>query len=153
MRELWIMRHGDADWSAGREHQRQLTDLGRAQVRSVAGKLLLQGEFTVCVSPLDRAQQTCDVLLSSSDIQITERTKEPLLKSETDPKMTAEWVNASGYQRLILVSHMPLVANLLVELTADSRIGAFHTAQVVQCIQPEQNGAWQVASIYSPSHS
>ena len=42
MRSLWIMRHGNAEWDAPSDRERQLSQSGTEQVASVAKKLDLE---------------------------------------------------------------------------------------------------------------
>ena len=60
--ELWLIRHGETEWSRlGRHTGRTdvpLTDAGRAQARAVARKLRGHGFTLVLSSPLSRALDT-----------------------------------------------------------------------------------------------
>lgn len=61
--EIWLLRHGDTEWTATGQHTSRtdvpLTESGRAQARSM-GKELNGREFALVLSsPLSRALDTC----------------------------------------------------------------------------------------------
>ena len=63
MSELWLVRHGETEWSAGGRHTGRtdvpLTEAGEAQARAL-GAALAGHEFAlVLTSPLARARETC----------------------------------------------------------------------------------------------
>ncbi len=153
MKTIWIMRHGEASWKADSDQQRELTAGGRQQIASVTEKLALSGAFHVWVSPYLRAQQSSDEFLKNSMVELVEKREESMITPDSDPAMLVELIEASDFSRLLLVSHMPLVARLTQLLTRDDRIGGFQTAQVVQCSQSASGQPWRLESIYSPSLS
>ena len=63
MRELWLIRHGETEWSLSGAHTGRtdipLTDAGRANAAAI-GRYLAGRRFAlVMVSPLERARETC----------------------------------------------------------------------------------------------
>jgi len=63
MRELWLVRHGETEWSLSGAHTGRtdipLTAAGRERAAAV-GRYLAGRKFTaVLVSPLERARETC----------------------------------------------------------------------------------------------
>jgi probable phosphoglycerate mutase len=63
--ELWLMRHGETEWSLSGAHTSRtdipLTDKGRERARKL-GEYLHGTTFAkVFVSPMQRARQTCDI--------------------------------------------------------------------------------------------
>jgi probable phosphoglycerate mutase len=63
MRELWLVRHGETEWSLSGAHTGRtdvpLTDAGRANAIA-AGRYLEGRNFSlVLVSPMERARETC----------------------------------------------------------------------------------------------
>lgn len=117
--KVWIMRHGDAPYIDG---ERQLSELGKQDVAQMGQRLaaiLKEQELELEVmlaSPYLRAQQTADIVeqqLMSAKVSPFLTEQEPLLRSESDPEMTASYIEALPQSSILLVSHMPLVANLL----------------------------------------
>ncbi|AUD79168.1 phosphohistidine phosphatase SixA [Kangiella profundi] len=117
--KVWIMRHGDAPYIDG---ERQLSESGKQDVAQMSQRLadiLKQQELELelmLASPYLRAQQTADIVeqeLMNAKVRPFLREQEPLLRSESDPAMTASYVEALPQSTILLVSHMPLVANLL----------------------------------------
>jgi probable phosphoglycerate mutase len=63
MRELWLIRHGETEWSLSGAHTSRtdipLTPAGRANAGAI-GRYLAGRQFAlVLVSPLERARETC----------------------------------------------------------------------------------------------
>src|SRR5947208_8144580 len=63
MRELWLIRHGETEWSLSGAHTGRtdipLTEAGRANA-AVIGRHLAARRFSmVLVSPLERTRETC----------------------------------------------------------------------------------------------
>ena len=149
MRSLWIMRHGNAEWEAPSDRERNLNSSGIEQVASVAKKLDLEYPLDIWFSPFTRARQTCEHLSEHLQQKPIHAIEEPLLTPDSDPEMLVELINATESNHLMLVSHMPLVGRLTTLLTGDERVAGYQTAQVVKCIKPD-DGDWQLAAIYSP---
>ncbi len=104
------MRHGDAPLISG---QRQLSDTGIAEAGAMAQWLSSRQSFqAMLVSPLLRAQQTANEIESVTKSQYI-RLDENLLKPESDPRIATSYFEALEYSSILLVSHMPLVVNLL----------------------------------------
>ncbi len=105
-----IMRHGDAPTIDG---VRQLSSKGIEESK-LMGQWLSQQEpiDTVLVSPLLRAQQTagCVYPFLQNEFQSSE---EPLLKPEASARLAIEYFQALEAESVLLISHMPLVVNLL----------------------------------------
>lgn len=61
--EVWLMRHGETEWSAAGRHTGRtdldLTESGREDARRIAGLLAGQTFSAVFTSPLRRARVTC----------------------------------------------------------------------------------------------
>ena len=63
--ELWLIRHGETEWSASGKHTSRtdlpLTELGRERAAKL-GKYLAGTKFTAVLrSPMLRAKQTCEI--------------------------------------------------------------------------------------------
>ena len=63
MDELWLMRHGETEWSLSGAHTGStdipLTDAGRANASAIGSYLAGRRFALVLVSPLQRARETC----------------------------------------------------------------------------------------------
>jgi broad specificity phosphatase PhoE len=63
--EVWLVRHGETDWSASGRHtgstDLSLTERGRAAARAVAPALRAHDFAAVLTSPLQRARETCEL--------------------------------------------------------------------------------------------
>jgi broad specificity phosphatase PhoE len=64
--ELWILRHGETEWSLSGQHTSRtdlpLTEHGREQARQAADALAGVGFSLVLCSPLLRARETCRLI-------------------------------------------------------------------------------------------
>jgi phosphohistidine phosphatase len=119
-KRIYILRHGNAEpYSATLDEQRQLTELGVAEVESTARAFSDRCESfdAVFVSPYIRAQQTSKVFLAAFD-----STKNVMTSSLITPYGSvmdvAAWLVAQPYQSILLITHQPF-AYQLVEYLAD----------------------------------
>lgn len=107
-----IMRHGDAPTIDG---ERQLSTRGYAEVEAMGAWLARQEEpiEQILVSPLLRAQQTYQTLAPYLDYEYS-LLSEGLLKPEADPSIASSYFESLDAGSVLLISHMPLVSNLLM---------------------------------------
>ncbi len=105
-----IMRHGDAPTING---ERQLSHQGIKEVRLIGQWLSEQPEINMLlISPILRAQQTSQQLepfLSNH----YRRGNEELLRPEANAEIACQYFESLSVKSLLLISHMPLVTNLL----------------------------------------
>ncbi|MGP8432775.1 histidine phosphatase family protein [Paraburkholderia fungorum] len=63
--EIWLVRHGDTDWSLSGQHTGRtdvpLTERGREQARTLAALLASRDFERVLTSPMSRARQTSEL--------------------------------------------------------------------------------------------
>lgn len=79
-RELWLIRHGETEWSLSGAHTGRtdipLTDTGRAQAQAIGRKLAGRTFALVLSSPLDRALETCRLAGFGAQVQIEPNLRE-----------------------------------------------------------------------------
>lgn len=119
--QIFIMRHGEAATKARSDAARPLTEKGRSEVQKMS--VCLQQRLRipldrVLVSPYLRAQQT---LAALSDILTVPDNIETL--DRLVPAGSAQWsasylaaLSEQGVQSVLVVSHLPLVGDLVAEL-------------------------------------
>jgi phosphohistidine phosphatase len=116
---LYIMRHGEASWDTQIDSERLLTDVGEQQAAAV-GKFFIDTKVCVdlvIVSPYKRAQQTANKVLAK--FPLVTRIESSNITPEASVTLAQECVEAAGVKNILLISHLPLVANLAGYLTAD----------------------------------
>ncbi|MCM5703560.1 phosphohistidine phosphatase SixA [Larsenimonas salina] len=119
--KLFIMRHGEAA-SGTPDASRPLEPLGEQEVRQSAQWLketLTDSEresLTIVGSPYKRARQTADLVAQA--LGAASSLSLPLITPDAPPESVIEWLheNASDGSPWLLVSHMPLVADLVGRL-------------------------------------
>jgi phosphohistidine phosphatase len=156
--QIFIMRHGQASDIAAVDAERPLTEHGVGEVMIMANWLKsLALEFDhILVSPFKRAQQTVNTL--------------KLLLSNSRNATTLDFITPSGSacdlhdyldglcvknenktQRVLIVSHMPLVSYLVAELTSQRSAPIFQTAAIAEINYDEQQMIGTLQQIISPN--
>lgn len=79
-KEIWLIRHGETEWSAAGRHTSR-TDLpllpsGVEQAKQLAAKLKARRFSLVLVSPMQRARETCRLAGYGDVAQVTDDLKE-----------------------------------------------------------------------------
>ena len=71
---LWLIRHGETDWTVSGQHTGRtdipLTENGREQARALKSRLADQAFDQVFCSPLQRARETCELAGFGAQAQI-----------------------------------------------------------------------------------
>jgi phosphohistidine phosphatase len=109
---LWILRHGEAQYRARTDAERELTARGREEVLGSAAHLLGKPLRWIIASPYVRAQQTAELVrqaLGFSDSVITV----PWLTPESDPHKVLSNLDLYASDDVLLVSHQPLVGSVV----------------------------------------
>ncbi|MFB1012082.1 MAG: phosphohistidine phosphatase SixA [Thiopseudomonas sp.] len=109
--KVWLLRHGEAEPARGRDADRQLTEHGRYQVRSMAALLAGQPLTQVLCSPYVRTRQTADELLAALPGQHSPQVV-PWLTPEDSPQAVVRQLDHMDGHNLLLISHQPLLGLL-----------------------------------------
>lgn len=108
--KLWVLRHGEAQAHARSDAERELTAHGREEVLRSAAELIGQPIQAILASPYVRAQQTAQLVREALGFELDVRTV-PWLTPDSDPLEAARHLDSTD--NLLLVSHQPLVGNLI----------------------------------------
>ena len=134
--KLYILRHGDAVTHMSPDSERPLSSIGEQEVASVAQRCAerLKNVEQVISSPYLRARQTAAILLRTLSGQFPDYTNEllinPLITPAGQLHELGVFIEALDSDEVLLVSHQPLVGNLITFLTADDAHGAITTANL-----------------------
>lgn len=109
--KLWLLRHGQAEPKARTDAQRNLTEAGRQEVEGAAALLQGQSLQAILVSPYQRAQQTAEIVRQALGFTGPVETV-PWLTPDSDPADAMLYLDRRTEQRLLLVTHQPLVGAL-----------------------------------------
>ncbi len=150
LENLWIMRHGLAESEFVSDFSRPLSKVGQQQALDTISQLMEQSECLptdMLASPLARTQSTAEVAHRVLALKKPFKT-EKLLVHSADHRLLADFLLASGYRNLIVVSHMPIVAYLTQYLVPHSGLLGFQTAQIAHLAFDNQNNTAAIKSIY-----
>lgn len=114
--KLYVLRHGEAEFLAlgsRLDSDRRLTTHGRIEVASVlqAGADQIDGVDLIVASPYLRTQQTAEYVRAA--YPAAEFQTWPELVPEADLLLLSEKLQSVAHDRVLLVSHQPLVGTLL----------------------------------------
>ena len=151
--KLWILRHGEAQYRARTDAERELTDHGRQEVLSSAAHLLGQPLRWIIASPYVRAQQTAEVVrqaLGFADSIVTV----PWLTPESDPRKVLDNLDLYAADNVLLASHQPLVGSL-IGLAVHGNVQQPHTMRTASLAELAADfplaGAMELMSVRHPS--
>lgn len=122
---IYILRHGEAENKvSGDDVSRRLTLKGREQIKHVceAAKLLGAKPESFISSPLSRARESGEIAKSILN-PMAEVVADNCLEPESEPNeiyMALSKIKAT--ESVLLISHMPLIGNLISEMLGTSRI-------------------------------
>lgn len=144
---IWIMRHGEAGFNAPTDSQRTLTEYGQQmalqQGQWLAQSLAIQGLTLdkILVSPYVRTQQTLQALLQGMQpgqvIKSFANSVDNIVETwegitpDGDPRSVASYLDflrEEGAKAVLLISHLPLVYDLVAQLTAHQASVPFQPA-------------------------
>lgn len=139
---IYVMRHGEATALQHDDKSRELTALGRQEVRTAANwlkqqRIALDNIDLALVSPFVRAQQTFESLrkvlpvneyLTSSDI--TPEGNVEVAQEYMDALIEHYKTSGNPITSLLLVSHMPFVSYFLDAVCTANHSRIFATASI-----------------------
>ena len=149
------MRHGLAVDQFDSDFSRALSATGEAQARSVAEQLAKESPevpSNMLVSPFSRTQSTAKIVHRILGLETPFETEEMLVHF-ADHKILGDFLLASDYTDLIIVSHMPIVARLCQYLAPSCEIYGFQTAQLVRMdfsLNSNKNNIGTISKVYLP---
>ncbi|RBP84614.1 phosphohistidine phosphatase SixA [Marinomonas rhizomae] len=120
LKRLYVLRHGNAQaYGYDQDERRELTELGVAEVKTVARAFRAKGERldAVFVSPYTRAQQTAKIFLADLDVSVTVENS-ALITPYGREMDVANWLSDQPYESILLVTHQPF-AHQLVDFLVD----------------------------------
>lgn len=140
--KIYIMRHGEAGYSASSDAARTLTTYGRQQSKQMAQWLKSQGVYFdfALVSPYIRAQQTLSAV--GSVISMPKAEVCNALTPGGSSSLVSDYLAVlaeQGITSALVVSHLPLVGYLVSELCPPVSPPMFATATVA-CVELSPNG-------------
>ncbi|UJJ31345.1 phosphohistidine phosphatase SixA [Halopseudomonas maritima] len=109
---VWVLRHGQAAAQAPTDPERPLTAAGEQEVRSMCRLLAGQPLDTILASPYLRAQQTAALVAGELGF-VRGVSIAPWLTPDDDPAEVLGYLAERGEQNVLLVSHQPLVSQVL----------------------------------------
>ncbi len=130
--ELFFLRHGEAQARAASDAERQLTPAGEGDVLGVieARHTELAGIELIVTSPYRRALQTAKIAAQTlgfdRELLVTEQ-----LQPGGEPQALLRFIDSLNVSSILLVTHQPLIGNVLSLLSGDSIWLATGTANLV----------------------
>lgn len=139
--KLWILRHGEAEQHAPSDAERALTRHGREEVLRSAAHLVGEGVDVVLASPYLRAQQTAALVHAALGTQ-REVITAPFLTPDSEPWRVLDGLEGFTSERVLLVSHQPLVGNLLITLCGEGAASSTMRTATLAILEgePEEDG-------------
>ncbi|MCC5826509.1 phosphohistidine phosphatase SixA [Alkalimonas sp.] len=154
MVNLVIMRHGEAEALQSTDAKRQLTTKGKAEACRMASWLRQHYpafDKIIC-SPYSRARQSAELMLQKQPAGCELALLSDLVP-EGDPMQVQLYLDAlwssEPEQRILLVSHMPLVSFLVQTFSSAGQCPVFATAGLA-CLQYEPGRNGQLLEAISP---
>lgn len=123
---IYLLRHGHAEAQADRDENRALTPEGQNEAITMGALLAKRGVLVdrICSSPLKRAVETATLVARAmqDDRQILLSDR---FIPEGDPNEACEFILALGCRSILVVSHLPILPEILDELTGRSSADGF----------------------------
>jgi phosphohistidine phosphatase len=121
--ELWLMRHGEAEHSAGSDGERALSERGRQQVRQFARWMAgrVPAPDLVWHSPLRRARETAELIADEYGV-LSDLQEQSLLAPGLQAYRLVSALAERAVTRVVCVGHQPDIGRALADLVGGSRI-------------------------------
>ncbi|HLR17904.1 MAG TPA: phosphohistidine phosphatase SixA [Alcanivoracaceae bacterium] len=153
MKTWYVSRHGEAEAYAASDAQRALTERGSAEVREFWRQLREQGVLPtrIIASPYVRAQQTAAIIAEVIGGLAVET--HPLITPDASVSEVLDWLGRDvAEEGVLLVSHMPLVGNLVGQWTQGVGAGVGMSVATVACIEADSTeiGSGQLKWLKQP---
>jgi phosphohistidine phosphatase len=131
MKTIAILRHGEAVYGGDYDASRALTESGiinsRVAAKTLHDNFLAEGGLqAVFYSPFLRTQQTAEAVLAAFDDSLIIAEASNMLLGDNTPLNVCIWLETLPFDRILLVSHQPLVSCLvdwLVQGTDSFKLG------------------------------
>ena len=121
---IWILRHGQAEPTAASDAERSLTEVGQAEAIRMAEQLAGHSLDVILASPYRRAQQTAELVRRELGFRRGVTTVD-WLTPDDDPMVVLDQLSDRAEDELLLVSHQPLVGQLISLLVDGHRQGHY----------------------------
>jgi phosphohistidine phosphatase len=134
LKTLWVMRHGLAVDQFDSDFTRALSKTGKVQAENIGEQLLKDCDELpqrMLVSPFRRTQETAQIVHAALKLKDPFET-EDMLVHFGDPRLLGDYLLSLNEERVMIVSHMPIVAQLCEYLAPGCGVYGFQTAQVVK---------------------
>lgn len=117
---LWILRHGQAESMAASDPLRNLTRAGQLEVQAILSQMREARLDGILASPYLRAQQTAELICRGLGHPRGVATA-AWLTPDDNPHQVIDFLAERTEAELLLVSHQPLVSQLIALLVDGSR--------------------------------
>ncbi len=131
------MRHGQASYNGELDAIRPLTEQGKLEATLMAGWMMKMNFIPdrIWVSPYKRAQQTCQQVIQKLTFNDAPETVNIITPSGVANDVH-DYIDGdlavNPCQKLLIISHMPLVSFLVGELSRQQQSPIFQTAGVCE---------------------
>ena len=146
------MRHGLAENEFDSDFNRALSTRGQAEALNVARQILAVEHPLpnhLLVSPFRRTQETARIVHKTLNLVEPYETDEMLVHF-ADHQLLGDYLLSLEQERVMIISHMPIVARLCQYLVPGCDVYGFQTAQVVKLVISDNNKA-NIEQQYLPS--
>lgn len=122
---VYLLRHGQAEQYASSDSIRELTDIGRSDIKAAAQSFVgTNRKIGRCfASPYKRAQQSADIFSLEASLLCPVET-ENVLKPDNSALSVLRFLETFEEENILVVGHNPLLSELFNLLTTGKREGS-----------------------------